>query len=305
MSRRVSGIALAFGTAAISGVAVFVNGYAVKEFGNATLYTSAKNLVAAILLVGLLALVTRARAVGLGEGFTLPRTRRDWVALVAVGVIGGGIPFLLFFEGLSRTTSTDAAFIQKTMVVWVAVLAVAFLRERFTIAHAAAIGLLVLGQAVVTTGLGAPAFDVGETMIFGATLLWSIEIVIAKPLLARLSPLTVGAARMSIGVVVLAGFALASGSLSGIGAVPASAWLWVLATGVILTAYVSVWYAALARAQATDVTAVLVFAAVITAALNAGIKHTSLAPSATGLALIALGALAIGVLALRPSRQAM
>jgi hypothetical protein len=38
-------------------------------------------------------------------------------------------------------------------------------------------------------------------------------------------------------------------------------------TGILLTGYVGSWYAALARAQAVDVTAVLVFGAVITALL--------------------------------------
>ena len=307
MSRRASGIALAFVTAAISGVAVFLNGYAVKEFGNATLYTTVKNLVAAILLVAILAIASRARLPGASHsswGFTRPRGVREMVGLVAVGVIGGGIPFVLFFEGLARTSSTSAAFIQKMLVIFVAVLAVTFLKERFTILHAAAIGVLVLGQALVAGGLGNFAVDTGEAMVFAATILWSIEIAIAKPLLGRLSPLTVGASRMAIGMVVLAGFSVSSGALSQLSLITPTAWLWAVATGIILTAYVATWYAALARAQATDVTAVLVAAAVITAILNAGVKGTSLAPTALGLSFIVAGALAIAVLAARPHRTA-
>jgi drug/metabolite transporter (DMT)-like permease len=307
MSRRASGIALAFVTAAISGVAVFLNGYAVKEFGNATLYTTVKNLVAAILLVAILAIASRARLPGASHsswGFTRPHGVREMVGLVAVGVIGGGIPFVLFFEGLARTSSTSAAFIQKMLVIFVAVLAVTFLKERFTILHAAAIGVLVLGQALVAGGLGNFAVDTGEAMVFAATILWSIEIAIAKPLLGRLSPLTVGASRMAIGMVVLAGFSVSSGALSQLSLITPTAWLWAVATGIILTAYVATWYAALARAQATDVTAVLVAAAVITAILNAGVKGTSLAPTALGLSFIVAGALAIAVLAARPHRTA-
>ena len=56
-------------------------------------------------------------------------------------------------------------------------------------------------------------------------------------------------------------------------------------TGGSLTAYVATWYAALARAQAVDVTAVLVFGAVITAMLRYGIDHAAL-PSAVGLGLV-------------------
>ena len=54
-------------------------------------------------------------------------------------MIGGSVPFVLFFEGLARAEATQAAFIQKTLVVWVALLAVPLLRERFGVPHALAI----------------------------------------------------------------------------------------------------------------------------------------------------------------------
>jgi apolipoprotein N-acyltransferase len=44
---------------------------------------------------------------------------------------------------------------------------------------------------------------------------------------------------------------------------------WVLLTGLLLAAYVATWLAALARAQAVDVTAVLVLAVPVTAVLQA------------------------------------
>ena len=44
----VSGITIAIGAALVSGVAVFVNGYGVKAFGDPTVYTTAKNLAAAV-----------------------------------------------------------------------------------------------------------------------------------------------------------------------------------------------------------------------------------------------------------------
>ena len=52
------GVMLAFATALISGLAVFLNGYAVARFESPTLYTTAKNGVAASLLLGLLVIVT-------------------------------------------------------------------------------------------------------------------------------------------------------------------------------------------------------------------------------------------------------
>ena len=50
MNRIGKGIALALGTALISGVAIFVNSYAVKALPDAALFTTLKNGVAALVL---------------------------------------------------------------------------------------------------------------------------------------------------------------------------------------------------------------------------------------------------------------
>ena len=104
--------------------------------------------------------------------------------------------------------------------------------------------------------------------------------MIAKPLLRGLSPLTVASARLGIGVVVLVAVVLASGAAAQLAAVTLQAWLWVALTGSILSVYVVTWYFALKKAGAIDVTAVLVFGAVITAVLGTGIRGTNLAPAA-------------------------
>ena len=85
-----SGLALAFATALISGVAVFANGYGVTAFGSGGgVYTTAKNLVAAIFLLVLTGTATMARS---DEGFTRPRTRAQWAGLAGIAVIGGSAP---------------------------------------------------------------------------------------------------------------------------------------------------------------------------------------------------------------------
>jgi drug/metabolite transporter (DMT)-like permease len=298
---RAWGLGLAFVTAVISGVAVFTNGYGVKAFGDPTVYTTAKNLVAAVLLAVLLVAATRRRS---EEGLTRPNTGRQWAGLVAIGVIGGSVPFVLFFEGLSRASSTQAAFVQKTLVVWVALLAMPFLRERIGPWHVAAIGLLVWGQGALGGGVDEIGFGSGEAMILLATLLWSVEVVVAKRLLASLSPLTIATARMAFGVVLLIGYTLATTTWSELSAINLHQWSWAIVTGLILAGYVATWYSALARARAVDVTAVLVFGAIITALLQASVQGVALGPQALGLALVSLGAITIATLSMRqPSRE--
>jgi len=144
MTTRATGIALAFVAAVVSGVSIFVNGHAVKHFGDATVYTTAKNAVAGLLL--LILVLTTQRSTG-SSPVAPPAKRGHWLALIVVAVIGGSVPFVLFFEGLARAEATQAAFIQKTLVVWVSLLAVPLLKERFRTPHALAIVLLLVGQA--------------------------------------------------------------------------------------------------------------------------------------------------------------
>jgi drug/metabolite transporter (DMT)-like permease len=279
----------------VSGVSVFLNSYGVKAAGDAGVYTTAKNLVAAAVLVAVAGALR-----GSGEALTRPRAGQWW-GLAAIAVIGGSVPFLLFFEGLAQASSVHAAFIHKTLVVWVALLAPALLRERLTVGHVVAIALVLWGQAVLGGGVAGIAVGRGEMLILAATMLWAVEVVVAKRLLGALTPVTVGVARMALGVVILLAWTVATGHGAALLALGADGWGWALVTGVLLAAYVATWYAALARAGAVDVTAVLVLGAAITAALDAAVKGTMPAPAtlAAGIALVALGAAIVAVRAAR------
>jgi drug/metabolite transporter (DMT)-like permease len=292
-------IALAFLAAAISGIAVFVNGYGVRAVPDATVYTTAKNLVAAVLLT-VIALV--AAASGRSQAVRVRPKHRpvSWLALAAVGLIGGSLPFVLFFEGLSRASSTHAAFLQKSLVIWVALLAVPLLGERLRAAHVAALVLLVGGLVVLDGGLRGFAFGTGELLVLAATLLWAIEVVVAKRLLRDFAPQTVAVARMGLGVLVLIGWVAVSGRWPALAGLSAAGWRWALLTGVILAGYVAVWFAALAGAAAIDVTAILVAAAVLTGLLNTAVKGVALPPvNLAALAALLGGATIIGLSARR------
>jgi drug/metabolite transporter (DMT)-like permease len=255
------GVVLALGTAAISGLSIFVNSYGVKLVPDAAVYTTAKNGVAALILVAL--------ALGLGaarEARMLDRPQR--VGLLVIAIVGGSVPFVLFFGGLAIATAPTAAFIQKTLFIWVAFMAVPLLGERLGLIQVVALAVLLIGQALVSppTGLG---WGVGETMIAAATVLWSVEIVIAKRLLGGVSPALLGAARMGLGLVILIGYLTVTGRLGGLLAIRGEAMGWVLLTGVLLAGYVATWFRALRDAPATTVTSILVGAAVVTGILSA------------------------------------
>ncbi len=267
LGSRQRGVLLALGTAAISGVAVYLNAFGLKLVPDAAVYTTAKNGVAAIILVAL------ALAVGAGrEARALDGQRR--VGLLAIAVIGGSIPFILFFSGLAMATAPTAAFIHKTLFIWVAIMAVPLLGERIGMIQVAALGVLLLGQAMVAppTGIG---WGTGETLIAAATLLWSVEVVVAKRLLVGVSAPLLGAARMGLGVLLLVAYLAITGRLGGLAAITGEAWLWILVTGGLLAGYVATWFAALRQTEATTVTGILVVAAVVTGALSAVSKGSA------------------------------
>lgn len=284
---RRTGLLLALVTAAISGVAVFLNADGVRAFGDATAYTTAKNLVAALVLIAVVGTGSHT-----GARLTRPGTPGQWAGLAAVGVIGGSVPFVLFFEGLSRASSGQAAFLHKTLLVWVAVLAVTLLRERLSVIHLLAIALLVVGQVGLVGGVG--GFGSPEGMILAATLMWAVEVVVAKRLLADLSSWTVGVTRMGVGSVVLVAWVAVRGDLGVLTSMTATQAGWVLLTGALLAGYVASWFAALRRAPAVDVTAVLVLAAPLTAVLSNVADGVPLSPQLDWLVvLLAGGALAL------------
>lgn len=279
------GVLLALGTAAISGLSVYLNAFGVKLVADAAVYTTAKNGVAAIILVGLALAFGAAR-----EARVLDGRRR--AGLLVIAVIGGSVPFLLFFSGLAIATAPTAAFIHKTLFIWVALMAVPLLGERVGLIQVGALGVLLAGQVLVAPPIGI-GWGAGETMIAAATLLWSVEVVLAKRLLVGISAPLLGAARMGLGFVVLLGYLVVSGRLGGLGAISGGALLWVVVTGVLLAGYVTTWFGALRLAPATTVTSILVAGAVGTGVLSSVSSGTAPDPRVVVGYLLIVGAVAL------------
>jgi drug/metabolite transporter (DMT)-like permease len=252
------GLALAAVTALVSGVSVFVNATAVREFDDPVVFTTVKNAVAAVFLLTM--------AMAMVRGRWIPE-RRALPGLLVLGIIGGSVPFVLFFSGLAEATAPGAAVIHKTLFVWVAVLAVIFLRERLGGLQIAALAVLLVSQLLIQTPTGV-GWGIGETMIAAATGFWAVEVVVAKRILGSVASPVAAAARMAIGLILLIAFVGATGGLAQIGSLSLDQWMWALITGLLLTAYVASWYAALQRAPASAVTAVLTIGLPITAGLQ-------------------------------------
>lgn len=263
------GIYLAFLTSFISGVSIFLNKFAVAAIKPPLFFTTTKNMVVGLVLVSIVIALRK-----------LPQIqalhKKDIIRLVAIGLVGGSLPFYLFFTGLANVPAVNAAIIQKSLVVWVAILAVPFLKEKFSLLSILAIVLLFVGNNYIG-GFQGFTFSTGELMIFGATILWAVENVIAKKALQNIDADIVSAARMGLGAMVLLGATLVTSPVSfiSIASFDFTQYFWLGITSVLLVGYVMTWYRALALAPATTVTAILVFSTVITNILSAiFVTHT-------------------------------
>jgi drug/metabolite transporter (DMT)-like permease len=247
------GIKLALLAALISGFSIFINKSAMGAIAPLT-FTTSKNLVVGLAICSLILLSGKWRKIR-------DLKRHEVVKLVVVGVIGGSLPFYLFFTGLAQTSAVSAAIIQKTLVLWVALLAIPFLKERLSLLQVVGIAVLFYGNSLIG-GFKGFNFGQGELMILGATILWAVETVVAKKVLDTVDVNLVTGARMGLGSLVLISFG-GWPSISG-------SQVWgVVVTAGLLFAYVSVWYRALEFAPATVVTSVLVLSTLVTNVLSA------------------------------------
>ncbi|MFH2105581.1 MAG: DMT family transporter [Parcubacteria group bacterium] len=277
------GIKLAFITAIISGLAVFFNKFAVTGNIDPYQFTTLKNVLVAIVLCSVVLLPMTWRKLR-------EIKRADWYKLLAIGVIGGSLPFLLFFKGLSMTSAAMGGFIHKTLFIWVSIMAIAFLKEKISKVQWLALGVMLVGIGLVV-GIKAFTFGWAEIMILAATLLWSIENVIAKKVLRAVDPKIVAWARMFFGSVILLIYLSFTSGFAGISTLNGGQWLWIGLSVLLLSGYVLAWYHALAYEKASVVASVLVLAFPITTVLDAiykGALPTSEKWLGIGLSLVAV-----------------
>lgn len=134
--------------------------------------------------------------------------RRDWPALLGLGVLGNVAYQPLFILGLDRTLVGNSSLLLATAPVWVALLSVAVGHERLPVRTWAGVTLSLLGIGLlITGGVRAVGFGhatvTGDLMTLAAAILWSAYTVGSSPLVRRYGALPFTAVTMWIGTVGL------------------------------------------------------------------------------------------------------
>ncbi|MBI1852899.1 MAG: DMT family transporter [Planctomycetes bacterium] len=167
-------------------------------------YVVAKAALREVSPLGLAFVRTAATAVLLGSAGAIRRRRAstpvprtstsDLARLFVYSLLGVTINQICFLEGLARSTATNAAVILVTIPVLTLGFALALRRERATLLGMAGIALGLAGALILVVPRGRVDFSSRATL--GNLLLllngssYALYLVVTRPILARVDPLT-------------------------------------------------------------------------------------------------------------------
>lgn len=290
------GVLLVLATAFISGVSTFVNFYAVKGTSSDA-FVTVRNVMVAAAFVPVAFFATRS--------LRAPALRAiDWGRLVVIGLIGGAIPFLLFFHGLEIATAAGgaatASFGYRTLFLWATVFGVVFLHEKFHWRIALGASLL-LGGSLLMLSLTTPIWTNGTAYVLAATVLWAAEYTVSKRTLRDLPSATVALGRMGFGAVFLVGYLSFTVQWGTVVGFTGAQWEWVGISAALLGAFVASFYPGLKRVDLGVASSALVLGFPITWVLSVLVQGASftLAQAAGVLAVVAGVGVVIGLVQLR------
>lgn len=253
------GLSLVFLTAVISGFSIFLNKFGVGGI-NPYVFTFSKNLIVFLFLFSVIVFFRK-----FDQLKKLPA--KQWLKLAVIGLLGGSIPFLLFFKGLSMASGATSAFIHKTMFVYVMFLAAIFLKEKINKKVLAGAAILLLGNFLLLK-MNNFAFNIGDFLILVATLFWAVENTISKYVLKTLNSTIVAFGRMFFGSIFILIFLIFSGNINSVATLTAGQMLWVIITSALLFFYVFTWYSGLKHVKVSIATSVLLLGSPITTLLS-------------------------------------
>lgn len=261
------GLLLVISAAVMSGVSNFVNIYAVAGTSSDA-FVTARNLLVALLLVPV--------AFAFRPSRTIWSTLRgvDWARLVTIGLIGGAIPFLLFFRGVQLATAeggaTTASFFYRTLFLMATVFAVLYLKERFHWRIVAGAALL-LGGSYLLLSLTSPVWTDGTIYVLVATVLWAGEYTLSKRTMSTVPGPAVALGRMGFGALFLSVYLVVTAQWGTVVHFSGSQWAWVGISGALLSIFVTLWYAGLSKVDLGVGSSVLVLGYPVTWLLSIGL----------------------------------
>jgi drug/metabolite transporter (DMT)-like permease len=174
----------------------------------------------------------------------LPRpTGRQWLSIVTIGVLWFGVYNVALNAGERRVDAGTAAMLIQVSPVLIALLAAVFLDERFTLYLGLGLALAFAGVGLISVSMseGGDNDVVGVLLCLLSAVVYSISLILQKPLVARLPAIHVVWLASTIGAIACLPFTPTL--LDEAGEAPASSLLWMAYLGVFSTALAFTTYA--------------------------------------------------------------
>ena len=187
--------------------------------------------------------------------------RRDLApGLIAIGLLGTAVAFLLFFEGSQRSSGIEIALCIQTEPLYALVLAWIALGQRPTLTRIAA-SLAILVGIAIAVGIEQASGSAGVWMLLATPIAWQLSHLIALRGLRGVNPRVLTAARYVYGSAFLVALWLLRGGLERFP--PADVWpklLPLLALHGIVLAWggTLLWYNAITRLDLPRTTSIVV-----------------------------------------------
>lgn len=244
-----------------SGASIFINGQVVKVQADPFVFATLKNLIVGLIILGGLGFWFRRQEI-------IKTIKNNWLRLLPI-IIFGSLPFLLFFWGLSLSSSSMGAFAHKTIFFWVAIMALIFFRQ--SLGKKELIGLLIIifGLGLIFK-LNQFSFGMGELLCLEATIIWAMEALYLQRLLKKIDFSKVALIRMLGGGILMLFFLLLSGKASLLLSFSATQAVGMAVTVIFLLGYVLLYYYALSQTSAKTVTLILTLGLPVSVLLSAG-----------------------------------
>jgi drug/metabolite transporter (DMT)-like permease len=180
--------------------------------------------------------------------------------LAALGALGTGVAFALFFEGAKRTSAIETALCLQIEPVYSLLLARVVLGHPITGRRLGAVGAIVAGIGLALAARSVSGF-LGAGLLLATPLAWQLSHLIALRGLPSVEPRVFSAARYAVGCAVLLALWLAGGGPAALP--PRSALvplLPLLALQGVVLSYVGtlLWYETIGRLDLARATAIVV-----------------------------------------------
>jgi drug/metabolite transporter (DMT)-like permease len=174
--------------------------------------------------------------------------RKDLLLLATCGMFGVAVNQLFFFHGLNLSSSINSGIIMATNPILVVILSFFILKEKITVGKSVGILLGTSGAILLTLTAGTGKGDsvLGDTFLFINAASYAIYLVIAKPLMAKYSPLTVITYVFTFGVgfILLYPPTLTEFFTTNFSVIPGDAWIKIayVVVGVTFMTYLLTMY---------------------------------------------------------------